>query len=415
MGIRYDPAEELNEAHFRGVRCLFMDLHLVDGQAGSDEQRHYGVIAAILEKNINPRGGPFILVVWTEHPHLSVELKNYLDVRLDVDKPHVRPLAVISLAKEKFINVDDGTVSDPPELQRAVQAAIASNPQLAALLGWETDVLEAAANTLASLLSLVPSTQRSSETFPAELDIVLSRLARATVGGNNVTGNPRAAITTALAPILIDRVLNQGVTEDVQEVWAKAVTRHAEPKLSPVTGLESGAINRMLHLAFQGVEALRPTDWGAVLEWPYPWTDEEMLRQTGLTKEAMVCEEFRFPQNAISNVKPILVRIGAACDYAQDNGGLIPLLFGFIIMESQKRDKGVKPSAAIWQSPEFLMPDAEAPSRLHIHFRFPQNHLAAKITSWTAIYRLREQLLMHLISSASTYASRPGIVELRAT
>ncbi|SMB32062.1 conserved protein of unknown function [Sterolibacterium denitrificans] len=61
MGIRYDPAEELKQDHFKGVRCLFMDLHLVDGQASTDQRRHYGLIASILEDNISRNGGPFIL------------------------------------------------------------------------------------------------------------------------------------------------------------------------------------------------------------------------------------------------------------------------------------------------------------------------------------------------------------------
>lgn len=56
IGVHYDPAQELNKDHFRGVRCLFMDLHLVDGQASTDERRHYAVIASILEDNICKNG-----------------------------------------------------------------------------------------------------------------------------------------------------------------------------------------------------------------------------------------------------------------------------------------------------------------------------------------------------------------------
>ncbi len=144
MGVRYDPSTELNHEHFRGVRCLFMDLHLVDGQASTDQRRHYGLIASILEDNINRNGGPFILVVWTAHEHLSAELRDYLDQSIDAAKPHARPLTVLSLAKEKFINVDDGTIHNPEELRQAVQQSIMANPQLAALLGWEAGVLAAA-------------------------------------------------------------------------------------------------------------------------------------------------------------------------------------------------------------------------------------------------------------------------------
>lgn len=417
MGVRYDPSIELNHEHFRGVRCLFMDLHLVDGQASSDQRRHYGLIASILEDNINKNGGPFILVVWTEHEHLSAELREYLDQGIDAEKPHARPLAVLSLAKEKFINVDDGKINDAEELRKAVQQSIIANPQLAALLGWEAGVLAAAGDTLASLLNLVPAAQRTSAAFPAALDTILSRLTRETVGRSHVGVNPRAAITTALAPILADRILNQDISEEIRATWKSAVTRHEDKTLEDASPTEAGEINRMLHLAVPGSETLLPTDWGAVVSWPFEWSDDELRRLTGLTMKQMLCEEFRLRSTAMGACRPVLVRVGAACDYAQNNRGPISFLFGVDILESAERQKTgegqpVKLSDAIWKSPVFLMPGAAEPSRLHVHIRFPQIHLQDVCAQWDTFCRLREQLLMHLISSASNYVARPGIVQL---
>lgn len=416
IGVRYDPEEDLNQNHFRGVRCLFMDLHLVDGQAATNERRHYALIASILEDNINRNGGPFILVVWTAHEHLSTELREYLDQGIDADKPHARPLAVLSLAKEKFIDVDSGNVNNPEELQKAVRQAIISNPQLAALLGWESDVLAAAGDTLASLLNLVPADLRTSTTFPTALDTILSRLVRETVGQSHVDVNPRAAIFMALAPILTDRVLNQDVAEATQEVWKKAVTLHGDKQLAAASLVEAGEINRMLHLAVPGSEILLPTDWGAVVAWPFPWTDNELQRLTGLTIKQMLCEEFRLRSSAINACKPVLIRVGAACDYAQNNRGPVMFLFGVDIPESAERQKSndgpVKLTDAIWRSPVFCTPSITEASRLHVHIRFPQIHLRETCSEWKVCYRLREQLLMHLISAASNHAARPGIVQL---
>lgn len=418
MGVQYDPSIDLNHEYFRGVRCLFMDLHLVDGQASTDQKRHYALIASILEDNISKNGGPFILVVWTQHEHLSVELRDYLDQSIDAEKPHARPLAVLSLAKEKFINVDDGDIRDPGELRDAVRQSIIANPQLAALLGWEAGVLAAAGDTLASLLDLVPSAQRTSAEFPSALDTILSRLTKETVGRSHVDVNPRAAITTALAPILADRVLNQDISQETQEVWGKAVTRHEDKALEDASSVEAGKINRMLHLAVPGSETLLPTDWGAVVAWPFEWNDEALRRFTGLTRKEMLCNEFKLRSSAMNVCKPVLIRVGAACDYAQNNRGPISFLFGLDIPENAERQKNgdqqpVKPSDAIWKSPVFLMPSATEPSRLHVHIRFPQTHLQDTCAAWPATCcRLREQLLMHLISSASNYVARPGIVQL---
>ena len=77
--------------------------------------------------------------------------------------------------------------------------------------------------------------------------------------------NPRATITTALAPILADRILNQGISEAARKIWGSAVTRHQDKTLEEASPMEAGEINRMLHLAVPGAETLLPTDWGPLL------------------------------------------------------------------------------------------------------------------------------------------------------
>jgi len=452
LGVRYDGTEELKKDLFRGVRCLFMDIHLIDGVASTDHRRHFANIAAILEDNISESGGPFILVVWTAHPDLEGQLRDYLDQHLDAGKPHARPLSVLGLAKERFIDVDSGDIGSPEELRLAVQQTVTSNPQLAALFGWEAGVLAAAADTLVSLLNLVPSDRRTSTAFPSALDTLLSRLVREAVGSGHVDANPRVAISTALAPILSDRILNQDVPADMLDAWKKAVTRHMEREAASLS--EAGEINRMLHLAVPSSETLRPTDWGAVVPWPFAWTDDELKRLTGLAIKQMLCEEFRVRSEAIKVCKPVLIRVGAACDYAQNNRGPITFLFGIDIPEYAERQKDsraerienvraqlaklgadnrdeklaglardlakavttsdgrIKLTDAIWKSPVFLMPGATEVSRLHVHIRFPQTYLPEDCAQWSVTSRLREQLLMHLISVASNHVARPGIVQL---
>jgi hypothetical protein len=178
-----------------------------------------------------------------------------------------------------------------------------------------------------------------------------------------------------------------------------------------------------------------------------------MKRLTGLTIKEMLCGEFRLRSNAITACKPILIRVGASCYYAQNNRGPIVFLFGVDIPESAERQKDaraeriekvraeleklgeenealrnlagdlekvtlhdsrIKLTDAIWKSPVFLMPGATEASRLHVHVRFPQTHLPETCAAWTdnVLCRLREQLLMHLISAASNHVARPGIVQL---
>jgi hypothetical protein len=291
-----------------------------------------------------------------------------------------------------------------------------SNAQLAALLGWESDVLTAAGETLASLLSLVPPAQRITTAFAEELDKILSRLALETVGRPNVVVDHRAAISKALAPILADRIMNQDVPEATMELWRRAVTRHADNRLADASPNEAGQVNRMLHLAVPSGETIRGTDWGAVVTWPY-WKDDALRSKTGLNVAQMLGGEFLIESNDRSRCKLVLVRIGAACDYAQNRTGPIIYLLAFEIPENagrKKNSKGedLKLPEAIWKSPVFVVPGIDEPFRLFVHIRFPLSLLPTECDVWSARYRLREQLLMNLIASTSNYTSRPGVVQL---
>lgn len=413
MGIRYNPEEELDRAHFRGVRCLFLDLHLVDGQAGTDHRRHYALIASILEDSIHQSGGPFILVVWTEHAHLSNELRDYLDANIDGNKPHARPLAILSLAKEKFINTGDGVVNEPEELRKAVREAILSNSQLAALLDWETDVLAAAGDTLASLLNLVPTDQRTSAAFAGALDTLLSRLARETVGRPHVELNHRAAIASALAPILSDRILNQTTTPETHELWKKAITRHDDETLANASPNEAGFINRMLHLSMpNGSEIVRPTDWGSVVDLPEGmWSSDEQLRSIfDAGCEELLKDEFKIKQDDHTKCVPRLVRVGAACDYAQKRRGPLSFLLALELPSGLKRSSTA--GASEWKSPVFMRNGSQEPFQLHVNVRFTWSLPASACEGWSVQYRLREQLMMLLVTHANAYSSRPGVVQL---
>lgn len=412
IGIHFSAEAELDPAHFRGVRVLFLDLHLIEGGAlGTDQIRHYASIASILENNISPQGGPFVLVIWTAYPERRQELVDYLDGALDQQKPHARPLAVLCLEKERFINLGSGDVVDPAQLRLAVEGTITSNAQLAALLNWETDVLAAAGATLSELVGLVPPAQRLTAAFPAALNVILSRLAREAVGRPNVAVNHRAAIATALAPILADRIMNQTVTLETSALWMRAVTRHDDPALGKASPEEAGRINRMLHLSVQGSETIRPTDWGAVVDFPgAQWnSDDELRRVMGATRNEILEGEFKIRAADQANCRPCLVRVGAACDHAQGRPGPLTYLLALEIPKAVKRDT---PPASEWISPVLVTDGVAQPFELHVNARFGMSLPAVACETWQVRYRLREQLLMHLVSHANVYASRPGIVQL---
>lgn len=412
IGVKYDPETELNASAFSGVRCLFMDLHLLDGSRTSDERRHFSLIGTILEDVISRSGGPFILVLWTRHAHLCAGLRDYLDQNLDATKPHARPLAILPLDKTAFLELQHhGVVKDEGGLRAAVEALVVENPQIAALLGWEMSVLSAAGDTLAELIALVPANDRVSASFPGALDVVLSRLARAAVGKPNVQFDKRAAITGVLSPILSDRVINNSTGGGGQDAWDRAVTQLADD--SSPSDVEAASVNRMLHISTSSAERIRPTDWGAVVKVEdNVWSNREVFKRIfGITRDEFLENEIKLKAADFDKCRPVMVRVGAACDYAQSRSGPLTYLLGIeapfgLIKKNQSRP------GAEWASPVMNTPGHPDPFKIYFNVRFARTVTKQVASTWQVKYRFREQLLMMLLHHSTGYTSRPGVIEL---
>lgn len=416
LGVVYDPEHELEKQSFEGVRVLFLDLHLTDLAATTDETRHFATIASILEKIISPSGGPFVLVVWTEHEDSIQNLVQYLNESLDSTKPYIHPLAITGLSKRQFISLETGKASEEQAkmLRGAVQGAVTNQPQLEALVSWEIDVHAATGATLSALMELVPNDQRDTSSYPSVLGEILGQLASGAVGQSHVEDNPRAAIVSAIAPILADRIVNRK-RDEYSEVWQNAVTLGGG---APLDSVRAGKVNRMLHVAVAGSETIQPSDWGAVVEFPDVWWNKkELHRRFGVTMKQLLGDEFKIGRAGRDRCRPRLVRIGAACDYAQNRPGPLPYLLGLEIdddIERKPDDTGtVRLPASEWTSPSLLL-EADPPFVLAVNTRYLLSVTPDDAKDWQPVYRLREQLLMHLISHASSHQARPGIVELRS-
>jgi hypothetical protein len=410
MGIHYVAESPLESRHFRGVRVLFLDLHLVEGLPSTDETRHFAQIASILEDNIAATGGPFVLVVWTRYPNLCRELTAYLDENLDPDKPHARPLSVLCLEKERFINLDTGEIQQHDALREAVESSVSRNAQLAALLSWESDVLAAAGETLASLLDLIPPNLRQTNSYPAALDERLSRLAVASVGKPNVPPDRRAALNSVLQPILGDRIQHQSTGGAMQALWERAITRDQD-NLAALEPAEAGRVNRMLHLAIPEAEAIGPTDWGAVVDYPEDWkSDGEMLKRFDSKLKTILGGDFKIERDDRVKCRICLVRIGAVCDYAQHQRGPIPFLLAAEIPIAVERIS--RTQAAEWKSPILMTNSNDGPFELVANSRYLITLTKSQAESCAVRYRLREQILMQLINHAGQHGTRPGIVKV---
>ncbi len=110
------------------------------------------------------------------------------------------------------------------------------------------------------------------------------------------------------------------------------------------------------------------------------------------------------------------MRVGAACDHAQNRRGPLNYLFGLEIPAGGQRQPDptgiVRLPASEWTSPRFLLAQHAGPFVLAVNSRYPVIVPRSACEAWQPLYRLREQLLTSLIAHAGAYATRPGIVRL---
>lgn len=404
VGFHFDPPRLPEPKLFAGIRILFTDLHLIKGAAAPTQ--NYDAIAQIIDSCVPKAHGPYLLVLWTSHEEERQALAERLQVTMG-HAPEKLPLAVLGLGKEHFRKGDGW---DGPALEEAIRAQVAEIPQLAALMIWERDVLAAANSTLALVGGLVPVADRTLGGYAAGLDRALSLLASAAAGESNARSDPRGAVSYALAPLLADRIINQGDPHGSAALWRAAVTFPQNG--ASLTSAQKADMHRMVHFAVPPAEPVSRTDWGAVI----PFGDAQlaeaaMLARFGTTSTELRSREFKLKEAKRDSGRLVLIRGGAACDQAQNNPGPLPMLLGLLAPVSAL--KSDSRSQAVHVCPEELcLPGDEEVLKLLVSARFTSTMLPADLAVWPdPVFRIREQLLMTILVHSATHTFRPGTLK----
>lgn len=378
------------------ARVIFADLHLTSGGAGTDNKKHFGIIAGLLEESLKPLG-LYILILWTAYPDQAEGLRDYLAESLSVSK---RPFAVVPLDKKDHLD-GSGNVKDVKALVRALESIVEKKPQLAVLLNWEDRVLGAAAETVSSIIDVALGSAKTSEGKSEEPEVALARIlahiALETAGRNNAI-NPStrfSAVNEGLLPILADRVAHLEDREADKVLWEAAF---AEKAINDrLTSEQNASLNRLLHIdphASSGVQR------GAVLPLPARFADN-FPATIGLSLDD-VKNEFRI--KIADGVRWILVQTQAACDAVQAQKGLSPFYLGVEVHIDQASKTEQE---ALWRSPIFM--EGGVTKRIHVNARYQLSLPSSEVADLAPYYRLRDQALSELIYKVHTYAARPGL------
>lgn len=403
--VHYSAEVDVPAELFTAVRTIFIDLQLLNRSASSDFRPHYAEIQRILGNVIRADGGPYLLVVWTDKPEQVAELGDYLETPFFTEKPFARPIAIVPLSKTDYIDLGTGHQT-AGNLLEDIRAHLSAQPAMNALVQWETEVLGAAGRVLADVTALASELGGA-----AALPTLLKRLAVEAVGHTNVAGEPRAAVQAALLPLLQDHLQNAPIPAGD---WDRAFEGAVEPAPA-LSKAQVSLLNTKLHIMKQdSARPISPLAWGAVcqLETDIDWSEfgltEEDYRKHVVAKNVSINWE-----KYGDKVKVVQIRIGAACDYAQKTTGPIPYALAALLPEKE----GPKPhelngKSTAWISPELDL--GEGVVQFFVEPRFVRVRGENLASSFVAIGRIKEQLLLELVSAVGQHSSRPGIVRFSA-
>ena len=384
------------------ARILFADLHLRSGDM-SDPRQDFAVIHGLLENGIKPTG-PYLIVLWTRSRDQATALCDYLRERSGDIPP---PFDVAPLDKAEHLD-SSGTVLDIDKLAGAIGAVLAGQPQVAALLDWESRVSEAAGSTVASIVGLAVEAAPGGQPGHGEVARLMANLGVAAAGRGNIERDRFRAVNEALLPMLADKVAALRSPHGADgEAWRKAFdpTDAGQGRKSNLSPDEAAKLNSVLHIATHDAGAA--SERGAVIE--LPGRIRNAFEQTfGIAPEEAAHGEFRHRHDG-GEFQWVSVQAQAACDYAQRRPGPLPFYLGLCLRAENVR-KGSSP-AALWKSPDFDFKGTRC--ALHVSARFPLSIAEERVKQEKPKFRLREQLLAELAHHLHSYGVRPGVVSFR--
>lgn len=379
------------------VRIVFTDLHLDAGGALGGPEKNFGIVMSLLQGTVKPVG-PYLLVVWTSFPEQAADLATYLTTRI-ADVP--APVAVVPLDKAGRMD-DEGKLINPAAFVSDLKKLVAEQPQFAALLNWEQNILGAAAGTVSEIIALARPGKLGGPP-PPKLTQVLAQLATAAVGFQNVEIDRFRAVNKALLPILADRIGVLLGDEEDKAAWASAF---AAGDLSAVLAPPVGArLNRFLHVE-HAPEAAGGSQRGTVVELPESLAGDAFERRFGIKRDSKEArKDFCIkPASGVDKWSWRLVQIQAPCDEAQQNPGPLPFVLAAEVVWD---DCGQRIDAA-WRSPCFSTEAGEV--QLVLNARYQLDFSVAEAAALKPVYRLREQIMSEVSHRVHWHGARPGII-----
>lgn len=403
-----DITDGLSDAlHGHQIRLVICDYHLQATGALGGSSSNDSIIGGVLEKLGIRAWSPYVLLLWSRDAgdtKLVEGLRSSLEKRVD---PKYLPCAIIPLEKSKY--GIPGTPSHPQveALWKDLQEKILESRGVKLLMQWEAELHRAAGQVVCKLIETTRGSSNvgNKVNIDDELDILLSRIARAATSESFAKDHSRSAAVEGLMPLVADEMLHLSPINNELEIWKNGLTNAANStKLKELSLEHAAALNDALHITLD--DSVNRAERGTVFE----CTNEQALAFFGI-KPAN--ETFAisgpWPENAVFRC----IQIEGACDAARHKkGAMVPVLLAAEVDAQQSllpkgEGKGSRP-LAVEETPPFLIGKSR---KLVANVRYYTTMERSKLeTTLKPAYRLRESLIAKLAFAWATHIIRPGIV-----
>lgn len=110
----YTVFKDIEVKRVDAVRMVFLDIRLEDGIQGP--KNIATVLAAVIEKVIQPKNGPYAVVLWTNEIALKEEIQGYLLSYLSTEETTL-PTYICALDKKEFVAKPKEVLTESLSLQ----------------------------------------------------------------------------------------------------------------------------------------------------------------------------------------------------------------------------------------------------------------------------------------------------------
>jgi len=401
--IRELPEEE---DKFTGIRLAVLDMDLVKG-AGNAKSK-ISTLIACLERLLRPDNGPYIALIWTNHP----DLKDLFEKNIFSNSNLPNPIDIIMLTKAECTK--EGKL-DIGIIEEKIENTFRSFSPLKIIQAWEGENFKAATevtNILSTFITDEKNPEKWRDGWKAQILKLMYSLAKEAVGENLDKSSVLAGLYNSLNPLHSDRM--ERFTGDLSALLAdvaEEILKHTED-----CGAERKAkINTMLHLAFEENGKYANGDIYKIESDKVPsWViNLDNLLQDFVPKE-YDSEEKR--KEISLKWKYVIVEINASCDHAYSKVRAARFLSGLIIpVSEQGKIKKSEDDNYIWKLGSIFVKKDDLDGLYSLYFS--ARHLitcpidkAAKLKPFA---RLRSQAFTDLQAWFARQASRPGYLLLK--